>query len=105
MKKTNIYLLLAILLFGLQACDEDKVKDVSKKGSIETSIQVDHLTDSLDVMITTNRVWVRNSLVKTVIHTDTVPSLGFTREDAENENGDTKSVYIKKDYELYITIK
>jgi len=105
MKKMIFYLILPLSMLAFQACNEDKVKEVQKNGAIETSIQVDHLNDSLDVMITTNKVWAHNVLAKTIIHRDTLPALGLTHQEAENDNGDTKEVYLKKDYELYITVK
>jgi len=104
MKKILI-LLFPISIFAFQACNEDKVNQVQKNGSIETSIQVDHLNDSLDVLISTNKVWAHNLLVKTTIHCDTIPGLGITNEEAENDEGETKNVSLKKDYELYITVK
>ena len=105
MKKTFFFFLAFASILAFQACNEDKVKDVQKNGSIETSLQVDHLNDSLDVMITTNKIWVHNVLVKTVNRRDTLPSLGVAPEEAENDNGDTKNVLLRKDYEIYITVK
>ena len=105
MKKISLHLVLSLVLLAFQACNEDKVNEVKKNGAIETSIQVDHLNDSLDVLISTNKVWAHNVLVKTTIHRDTVPGLGIANEEAENDEGETKNVYLKKDYELYITVK
>jgi len=105
MKKLTLFLLLPLSILAFQACNEDKVKEVQKNGAIETIIQVDHLNDSLDVMITTNKIWVHNVLAKTVVHRDTLPTLGFANEEAENDNGDTKNVSLRKDYEIYITVK
>jgi len=105
MKKIIFYLILPLSILAFQACNEDKVKEVQKNGAIETSIQVDHLNDSLDIMITTNKIWVHNVLAKTIIHSDTLPTLGFSNQEAENDNGDTKNVSLRKDYEIYITVK
>lgn len=105
MKKISQFLLLPLAIFAIHACNEDKVTEVKKSGAIETSIQVDHLNDSLDVLISTNKVWAHNVLVKTTVHRDTVPGLGITSEEAENDEGETKNVFLKKDYELYITVK
>jgi hypothetical protein len=105
MKKIILYFILPLPFLAFHACNEDKVKEVQKNGAIETSIQVDHLNDSLDVMITTNKIWAHKVLVKTVIHKDTLPSLGIATEEAENDNGDTKNVSLHKDYEIYITVK
>ena len=106
MNKLRLLLVVVTSALAFQACNnEDKVKTVSKNGSIETSITVDHLSDSLDVLISTNLVWVHNKLVKTTIHADTIPALDVVMEEAENENGETKNVVLQKDYELYITVK
>ena len=105
MKKYILYLILPLSILAFQACNEYKVKEVQKNGAIETSIQVDHLNDTLDVMITTEKIWSHNLLAKTIIHRDTLPALGIDRQEAENDEGDTKEVYLKKDYELYITVK
>ncbi len=85
--------------------NEDKVTEVARNGSIETSIKVEHLNDNFDVLISTNKIWCRNSLVKTTVHIDTIPSLGTTFEEAENEDGGIINVIVKKDYEVYITVK
>ena len=106
MNKSIFLFALVLSVLAFEACNnEDKVKTVSKNGSIETSITVNHLSDSLDVLISTNLVWIHNTLVKTTVHADTIPSLGIVMEEAENENGETKNVVLKKDYELYITVK
>ena len=105
MKKISLYFLLPLAIIAFQACNEDKVNEVKKNGAIETSIQVDHLNDTLDVLISTNKIWAHNVLVKTTIHRDTVPGLGIATEEAENDEGETKNVTLKKDYELYITVK
>jgi len=105
MKKIILFLFLPLSIMVFHGCNEDKVSQVQKNGAIETSIQVDHLNDSLDVLISTNKVWAHNVLVKTTVHRDTIPGLGITSEQAENEEGDTKDVYLKKDYELYLTVK
>lgn len=106
MNKLRLLLVVIVPALAFQGCNnEDKVKNVSKNGSIETSITVNHLSDSLDVLISTNLVWIHNTLVKTTVHADTIPSLGIDMEEAENDNGEIRNVLIKKDYELYITVK
>ena len=107
MRKTVFKILALISLSTLvfTSCDDDKVKEISKNGSIETVMNVDHLNDSLDVVKTSHKIWVKNILVKNIIHIDTLPSLGVTTEDAENNDGDTRRVDLKKDYEIFITVK
>ena len=96
----------SLLVFAFTSCDDDdKVKEVSKDGSVETVMSMEHLNKNMDVLKTSHKIWVKNNLVKTVIHTDTIPSLGLTTEEAENSDGDTKNVTLKKDYEIFITVK
>jgi hypothetical protein len=42
---------------------------------------------------------------KTVEYRDTIPALGTEDRLAENKEGDTRNVSVKKDYEIYITVK
>jgi hypothetical protein len=103
---------LAFILFAtlslLQSCasaPEDKVKDISKDGSIETQISVEHLDTLHDILITTHKVWIKNNLHETLISRDTIPFLGTTIVDGDDGNGNIKALWVKKDYELYITVK
>jgi RNA-binding protein YlmH len=57
------------------------------------------------VLLTTHKVWVNFHEFRTVVHQDTIPALGIGDATAENEDGDTKKVRVKKDYEIYITLK
>lgn len=84
---------------------EDETDTVNRAGAIETSVSVQHADSTHDVILTTHKVWVNFSEYKTVVHTDTVPSLGMINTDAENSDGDTKKVKVQKDYEIFITVK
>ena len=42
---------------------------------------------------------------KNLEYRDTVPSLGMESTTAENSDGDTKNIVVKKDYEIFITVK
>lgn len=107
MSKKIFYLVLPLFSLLFCACDEDKdkVKEISRDGSIETVINVEHINDKLDVIKTTHKIWVKNMLVKSSLHTDTIPSLGILKEETEINNGVTKEIAVKKDYEFYITVK
>lgn len=98
----------AAILFMI-SCSGKENKDitntVNKDGSIESAVQVEHLNNEFDVLITTHRIWVHNNELKTVTYRDTLPSLGMTTRNAENEDGDNKSVSVKKEYEIFLTIK
>lgn len=96
-----------LLLFS---CDDKKQNDditqsVNKAGAIETAVQVEHLDSTHDILITTHRVWAQNQEVKTITYRDTLPALGIEHTSAENAEGETKNVQVKKDYEIFITVK
>ncbi len=94
-----------LFLFSCKEKNEDITETVNKNGAVETAIQVEHLDSLHDVLITTHRIWAKNEEVKTLVYRDTLPGLGMTNTLAENEAGDTKSVRVKKDYEIFITVK
>ena len=103
-----VAIIAAVSSFMLQSCTsapEDKVKDLSKDGSIETQISVQHLDSLHDLLITTHKVWIKNNLTETLISRDTIPFLGNTVVDGDDGNGNIKALWVKKDYELYITVK
>ena len=90
------------------AADSDKVetKDITRDGAIETLLTTTHLDDSRDVLTTTHKVWKSGALVNTIIHNDTLPTLGVdTNLKAADEKGEATTATGKKDYEFYITVK
>lgn len=109
MKPIVLAILGAAAILFLFSCDEKKSEDitqsVNKEGSIETAVQVEHLDSTHDVLLTTHKIWAQNKEIKTVIYRDTLPSLGVITSEAENADGDKKTVRVKKDYEIFITIK
>ncbi|NVO02543.1 MAG: hypothetical protein HXX09_07540 [Bacteroidetes bacterium] len=100
-----LVLITTVLLLSSCNSDEDKVKEISKEGSIETVISVEHLDSIHDILLTTNKVWIKGNEYKSIVHSDTIPFLGTTSQEAENSDGATQNVYLKKDYEVYITVK
>jgi len=95
------------LMLLISACDgsDDQAKTVDKSGSIEVSLSTTHL-DSLKDLVTTHYiVWRAGARIKEFNKTDTVPSLGTFFTEGENNNGDTQSLNVKKDYEFYVTVK
>jgi len=100
---------LAASLLSLASCsnsEKDDVTDtVNRAGAIETAVTVQHADSTHDVLLTTHKVWVNFHEFRTVVHQDTIPALGIENATAENEDGDTKKVSVKKDYEIYITLK
>jgi hypothetical protein len=85
--------------------NEDLTPSVNKSGSVETAVTVQHLDSLNDVLVTHHTVWVKGSTFKTIEYRDTVPSLGMEKTTAENSEGDTRDVQVKKDYEIFITVK
>jgi hypothetical protein len=85
--------------------NEDITESVNKNGAIETAVSVSHLDSTHDVLTTSHKVWVHYNTYKTILYHDTIPALGNELTQAENEKGDTRDVQVKKDYEIYITVK
>ncbi len=109
--KMNILKLTVVVVFivgGLFACkdnNEDVTDSVNKNGSVETAVHLVHIDSLNDELVTTHKIWVKHNVFKTVEYRDTIPALGNEYTQAENEEGDTKNVSVKKDYEIYITVK
>jgi hypothetical protein len=101
--------LLAIaVLCCLVSCGEDKKDEtdvVNRAGAVETAITVQHADSTHDIILTTHKIWVNFNEYKTIIHHDTIPALGMANTTAENSDGDTQKVVVKKDYEIFITVK
>jgi hypothetical protein len=101
-------LLLAVTIL-VTSCGEDKnedlVNEVNKNGSIETSVSVNHLDSTHDLLVTKHIVWTNGTTSKTIINNDTIPALGSTMVEAEDEKGDVKNAMVKKGYEIFITVK
>ncbi len=91
----------------LSSCDDndDQAKTVNKNGGFEVSLSTSHLDSLKDLLTTHYIVWRKGAKVKEFDKTDTVPSLGKFYTEGENDNGDTKSVDVRKEYEFYVTVK
>jgi hypothetical protein len=100
--------LLAVTILAI-SCSNDEEKDlvegVNKAGSIETAVSVKHIDSTHDLLTTKHVVWANGTNTKTIESNDTIPALGFTKTEAEDENGDAKTATVKKAYEIYITVK
>jgi hypothetical protein len=94
-----------LILLSCNNSKEDETAAVDRAGSVETSVSVEHTDSTHDVILTTHKVWVNFKEYKTVIHHDTVPALGILTTQAENANGDTQTVKVPKDYQIFITMK
>ncbi len=97
-----------VLILLISACDDnsdDQTKIVDKKGGIEVSLSTKHLDSLRDLLTTHYIVWRLGSKVKEFDKQDTIPALGKFYTECENENGDTQTVNVKKDYEFFVTVK
>jgi len=100
--------LLLLLIPFLNACNdekEDETAAVDKSGSVETAVSVEHADSTHDVLLTRHKVWVNYQEYKTVEHRDTVPALGMLSTEGENSQGETQRLNVKKDYQIFITVK
>jgi hypothetical protein len=97
----------ALLMLLLSACDDnsDQVKAVNKNGGIEISLSTAHIDSTKDLLTTHYIVWNKGNKVREFDKRDTVPALETFTTEAENDNGDTQDVKVKKDYEFYVTVK
>ena len=100
--------LLFFCTFLAAACSEDKEDEtavVDRSGSVETAVSVEHADSTHDVLLTRHKVWVNYKEYTTIEHRDTVPALGMLNTEAENSGAETQNVSVKKDYQIFITVK
>src|SRR6186713_2809278 len=95
----------ACILASCKRGQDEVTNSVNKAGSVETAVTIQHADSTHDVLLTTHKIWVNFQEYKTVTHTDTIPALGTVSTTAVNADGDKKTVDIKKDYEIFITVK
>ena len=84
---------------------EDKTQTIDRSGSVETALSVIHADSTHDVILTTYKVWIRDTTYAAITHRDTVPALDSMTTEAGNNDGDTRSIRVKRDYQLFITVK
>ncbi len=80
------------------------VNTVPHHKSIETIVSVKH-ADSVDILETKHKVWVKGKLAKEMTTHDTIPALGDTLMTTQDKNDNTVTGKTKKDYEFYITVQ
>jgi hypothetical protein len=95
----------AALLVACNDKNEDVTNDVNHAGSVESSVTVQHLDSLHDILLTKHKVWSNYHEFKNIEYKDTIPALGIENATGENQDGDTQSVRVKKDYEIFITVK
>jgi hypothetical protein len=104
MKK--LILIAAIAVF-LSSCkpNSDRTKQIEKDGSVEVVLSVKHLDSNHDLIKSEQTTWIHNYPAKKSVWVDTIPSLGDTFEQAEDDDGNDTSVIVPKNYQLFITVK
>ncbi len=109
MKPVLLVIICSLVILLIASCEpkknEDITQEVNKNGAVETAVEIKHLDSLNDVLITTHKIWVKNTLTKELIYRDTIASLGKTTTMAENKDGETKNITINKEYEIFITVK
>jgi len=104
MKQYISILAASMLLIACNEGKEDVVKQPTKDGSIEALLTTKHEA-GYDIMTTQYKVWVKGKVAKLISKTDTIPSLGNTTEEGEDNDGNTQDLVVPKDYEFFITVK
>jgi hypothetical protein len=105
--KSLLYTAFVLCLF-LASCEDDddsKAKEVNRQGSVAVTLSTAHLDSLKDLMTTHYVVWNKGVVVKEFDVKDTIPTLGITSTEGENDNGDTKDMVVPKDYDFFITVK
>lgn len=100
----SVALLLCLFLY---ACDDndDKAKEVDKKGAVEVTLSTNHIDSLKDLVNTHYVVWRRGIKIKEFDVKDTVQSLGVANTEGEDDDGNTKNITAPKDYDFFVTIK
>jgi hypothetical protein len=96
-----------ILCLFFTACDDDsdKAKDVDTKGSIAVTLSTTHIDSLKDLVTTHYAVWKQGTKIKEFDVKDTIPNLGLTNTEGEDDDGNTKNMVIPKDYDFFVTVK
>lgn len=110
-RRIPYFLLTLIIAISASSCreeensNEDLTNTVNKNGAVETSVTVQHLDSSRDILVTNHKVWTAGNISKDISYSDTIPSLGMENKSVENNGGEVKQEIVKKDYEIFITVK
>ncbi len=98
---------LFVLCLFLASCDndDDKAKAVDPKGSIAVTLSTNHIDSLRDVVTSHYVVWRNGIIAREFDVKDTIPGLGTKITEGENDNGDTKTMVVPKDYDFFVTVK
>jgi hypothetical protein len=84
---------------------EEEEETLDKSGGVDVTLSTEHLDNEHDALITTTTVYAKGTAVRTISHRDTMPSLGMTTQEAEDDDGNTTAATMRKDYEVFVTLK
>jgi hypothetical protein len=104
----NITVISALLMssFLIASCSDDKpVTELTKDQSIEITFDTKSLSDTAILLTTKKNIYLKGALAKSIVSTDTLPFPGMKSETIEDDNGNSKSVTMPKEYEFFITVK
>lgn len=104
----NITVISALLMssFVIASCSDDKpVTELTKDQSIEITFETKTLADTAVLLTTKKNIYLKGAMIKSIITTDTLPFPGMKTESVEDDNGETKTVTMPKEYEFFITVK
>ena len=106
-----ISILFFFVIFSFSSCkeeeksNEDLTNTVNKNGSVETSVTIQHLDSLNDILVTKHKVWHAGNISKDISYSDTIPALGMENKSVKNSVGESQQAEVKKDYEIFITVK
>ncbi len=92
--------------FLIASCSdkEPAIAGLQKNHSIEVSLETKKLGDTAVLLITTQNVYLKGKLVKTILKTDTLPSPGDTIQTVEKDDS-MQTLRVPKEYEFFVTVK
>lgn len=104
MKK--FFLIVWCLTFML-ACSrkEPAVATLKKDKAIEISFETQRLSDTAVLLLTHQNVYIKGVLVRAQVKRDTLPALGDSLQNTENDNGERSVMRVPKEYEFFVTVK
>lgn len=94
----------AILTLVGAGCGEESAttRNLSKENSVEIVVSTKHINEKYDLIKTTRRVYLENKLIKESSSFDTVPALGRTQVQDEEDN---QVKIVQKDYDIFVTVQ
>jgi hypothetical protein len=103
----NKLFVIALFILSLISCSkkEPNLSTLKKAHSIEVTFETKQMGDTSVLLTTRQNVYLKGSLVKSMIKTDTLPYPGDSIQTIQLENSTTNKVKIPKEYEFFVTVK